>query len=180
MRTALPNASFLAFTGTPLIIGEEKTRHVFGEYISVYDFRQSVEDGGSINVEEFFRRLVAFTRELTVEEQRAISEELSEEELAIFDLLTKPEIKLSPKERRQVKAAARELLDVLKREKLVLDWRKRQKDRAQVRVTIEILLDQELPEVYTAEIFQTKTNAVYQHIYESYFGAGRNIYSLAV
>lgn len=40
MRTALPNAAFLAFTGTPLIIGEEKTRQVFGDYISVYDFQR--------------------------------------------------------------------------------------------------------------------------------------------
>jgi type I restriction enzyme R subunit len=48
MRTALPNASFIAFTGTPLIIGEEKTRQVFGDYVSVYDFRQSVEDGATV------------------------------------------------------------------------------------------------------------------------------------
>ncbi len=48
MRTALPNASFLAFTGTPLIVGEEKTRQVFGDYISVYDFRQSVADGATV------------------------------------------------------------------------------------------------------------------------------------
>ena len=48
MRTALPNAAFLAFTGTPLIVGEEKTRQVFGEYISVYDFQQSVADGATV------------------------------------------------------------------------------------------------------------------------------------
>ena len=48
MRTALPNASFLAFTGTPLIMGEEKTRQVFGDYISVYDFQQSVADGATV------------------------------------------------------------------------------------------------------------------------------------
>ena len=48
MRTALPNASFLAFTGTPLIVGEEKTRQVFGDYISVYDFKQSAEDGATV------------------------------------------------------------------------------------------------------------------------------------
>ena len=48
MRTALPNASFLAFTGTPLIVGEEKTKDVFGEYISVYDFKQSVDDGATV------------------------------------------------------------------------------------------------------------------------------------
>ena len=48
MRTALPNAAFLAFTGTPLIVGEEKTRQVFGDYISVYDFQQSVKDGATV------------------------------------------------------------------------------------------------------------------------------------
>jgi type I restriction enzyme R subunit len=48
MRTALPNAAFLAFTGTPLIVGEEKTRQVFGDYISVYDFQQSVIDGATV------------------------------------------------------------------------------------------------------------------------------------
>jgi type I restriction enzyme R subunit len=48
MRTALPKASFIAFTGTPLIVGEEKTRQVFGDYISIYDFRQSVEDGATV------------------------------------------------------------------------------------------------------------------------------------
>jgi type I restriction enzyme R subunit len=48
MRTALPNAAFLAFTGTPLIVTEEKTRQVFGDYISVYDFQQSVIDGATV------------------------------------------------------------------------------------------------------------------------------------
>ncbi len=48
MRTALPGAAFLAFTGTPLIVGEEKTRQVFGDYISVYDFQQSVADGATV------------------------------------------------------------------------------------------------------------------------------------
>ena len=48
MRTALPNAAFIAFTGTPLITGEEKTREVFGDYVSTYDFKQSVEDGATV------------------------------------------------------------------------------------------------------------------------------------
>ena len=48
MRTALPNAKFVAFTGTPLIAGEERTREVFGDYVSVYNFRQSVEDGATV------------------------------------------------------------------------------------------------------------------------------------
>jgi type I restriction enzyme R subunit len=48
MRTALPHASFIALTGTPLIEGEEKTRQVFGDYVSIYNFRQSIEDGATV------------------------------------------------------------------------------------------------------------------------------------
>jgi len=49
MRTALPNAAFIGFTGTPLIQGEEsRTREVFGDYVSVYDFAQSVRDGATV------------------------------------------------------------------------------------------------------------------------------------
>lgn len=49
MRAALPNAAFIGFTGTPLIQGEEsRTREVFGDYVSVYDFAQSVKDGATV------------------------------------------------------------------------------------------------------------------------------------
>jgi type I restriction enzyme R subunit len=48
MRNALPNAAFIAFTGTPLIVTEEKTRQVFGDYVSIYNFQQSVEDRATV------------------------------------------------------------------------------------------------------------------------------------
>ena len=49
MRTALPNAAFLAFTGTPLMqVGEERTREAFGDYVSVYNFRQSIDDRATV------------------------------------------------------------------------------------------------------------------------------------
>ena len=48
MRNALPNAAFLAFTGTPLIVTEEKTKEVFGDYVSVYNFRDSVQDRATV------------------------------------------------------------------------------------------------------------------------------------
>jgi type I restriction enzyme R subunit len=48
MRDALPKAAFIGFTGTPLIAGEEKTKEVFGDYVSIYDFKQSVEDGATV------------------------------------------------------------------------------------------------------------------------------------
>ncbi len=48
MRSALPRAMFLAFTGTPLIAGEERTKEVFGDYVSIYDFQQSIADGATV------------------------------------------------------------------------------------------------------------------------------------
>ena len=49
MRQALPNAAFIGFTGTPLIAGqEERTREVFGDYVSIYNFAQSVADGATV------------------------------------------------------------------------------------------------------------------------------------
>ena len=48
MRNALPNAGFLGFTGTPLMAGEERTREVFGDYISIYNFAQSIADGATV------------------------------------------------------------------------------------------------------------------------------------
>ena len=48
MRNALPNAAFIGFTGTPLMAGEERTKEVFGDYISVYNFKESVDDGNTV------------------------------------------------------------------------------------------------------------------------------------
>jgi len=141
-------------------------------------FQQMIDEynQGAANLEEFFERLLKFVKELQEEEKRGVSEGLSEEELAVFDLITKPEMKLTKREEGQVKNIARELLETLKREKLVLDWRKTQATRAAVRVTVEDKLD-ELPRVFTREIYTQKCNAVYQHIFESYYGEGRSVYA---
>ena len=48
MRDALPNAAFIGFTGTPLMAGEERTREVFGDYVSVYNFRDAIQDGATV------------------------------------------------------------------------------------------------------------------------------------
>lgn len=48
MRNALPNASFIGFTGTPLLRDDEITRKVFGDYISTYDFQRAVEDHATV------------------------------------------------------------------------------------------------------------------------------------
>jgi type I restriction enzyme, R subunit len=48
MRNALPNASFIGFTGTPLFKDDEITRRVFGNYVSTYDFQRAVEDKATV------------------------------------------------------------------------------------------------------------------------------------
>jgi len=136
-------------------------------------------NSGACNVEALYNRLLELTRELSQEDQRAVSEQLSEEELAIFDLLTRPELELSEKDRKQVKKAARDLLETLKKGKLVLDWRKRQQARAAVRVAISKTLDSELPDAYSKELYQKKCDLLYQHVYDSYFGQERSIYTPA-
>lgn len=50
MREALPNATFVGFTGTPLTTGDRVTRNVFGEYADVYDIRQAVADGATVPI----------------------------------------------------------------------------------------------------------------------------------
>jgi len=50
MRDALPNASFIGFTGTPVELQDANTRAVFGDYISIYDIRRSVQDGATVPI----------------------------------------------------------------------------------------------------------------------------------
>jgi type I restriction enzyme R subunit len=50
MRDALPNASFIGFTGTPLERDDRNTRAVFGDYISIYDIQRAVEDGATVPI----------------------------------------------------------------------------------------------------------------------------------
>ena len=50
MRDALPNASFIGFTGTPIETEDRHTRSVFGDYISVFDIQRSVEDGATVPI----------------------------------------------------------------------------------------------------------------------------------
>jgi type I restriction enzyme R subunit len=141
-------------------------------------FQQMIAEynAGATNVDAFFAQLVSFAQELSKEEKRGISENLSEEELALFDLLTRPDMKLTRKEKEDVKQVAHDLLDTLKAERLVLDWRKKQQTRASVQLTIEEYLDK-LPQTYIPEIYQQKCQVVYQHVYDSYYGEEKSIYA---
>ncbi|KPX51270.1 type I restriction endonuclease subunit R [Pseudomonas ficuserectae] len=134
-------------------------------------------NSSSLNIEVFFKQLVDLTADIQVEDQRAIRENLSEEELALFDILTKPVPELDDKERAQVKKVCKELLETLKAEKLVLDWRKKDRARSDVRRTLEIVFDQNLPGRYDERIYAEKCELAFHHIFTSYYGAGESVYS---
>jgi len=133
-------------------------------------------NAGSKNVEALFDELVKFARGLTEEERRGVSEGLTEEELALFDILTKPEPTLTKQQEAEVKKACRDLLDRLKREKLVLDWREKTQSKAGVMQTIKLTL-RNLPPPYTRDLQQEKFARAFAHIYDSYAGAGQSVYA---
>lgn len=80
MREALPNATFVGFTGTPLTVGDRITRHVFGDYADVYDIRQSVTDGATVPI-YYELRIV----KLTIDEAGAKAAEAKIAEYATRD-----------------------------------------------------------------------------------------------
>jgi type I restriction enzyme R subunit len=133
-------------------------------------------NAGSRNIEEIFQELIALSNILTEEQTRHVREHLSEEELTIFDILTRPGPDLTTEEGEEVKKVARGLLERL-RELLVIGWRQRVGTRARVQLAIEDALDEGLPRAYSKELYQTKCAAVFEHVYESYQGEGRSVYS---
>jgi len=141
-------------------------------------FQALIDDynSGSMNQENFFKELVKFSKNLNEEDRRKVAEKLSEEELALFDKLKKP--KLSEKEKKEVKNCAKDLLNTLKHDGLTaVDWRKKQRIRAQVRKEIEVGLDKGLPEAYSQEDYDLKCNVAFQHVFDNYFGEGRSVFS---
>lgn len=127
----------------------------------------NIYNTGAHDIDQLFDDLVELAKELSEEEKRSIKENLSEEELAIFDLLSKDN--LNPDEREKVRKVAKDLLKKLKEEKLVIDWREKEQTRSGVKTTIADLLYDELPEpTYSEKDCELKTLELYNFIYESY------------
>jgi len=143
-------------------------------------FRELIDEynNGSRNIEEIFRELVALSRVLTDEQGRHVREHLSEEELTIFDILTRPGPELTTDEREEVKKVARQLLARL-HQLLVLGWRQKIQARAKVRIEIENVLDEGLPRAYGKEMFEKKCGTLFEHVFESYQGRGESVFTQA-
>jgi type I restriction enzyme R subunit len=146
------------------LIRLNKTRADFAE-----KFEELIEsyNAGSRNIEELFEELVKMSRNLSDEQQRHVRENMTEEELVIFDILTRPAPELSSEERAEVKKVARDLLNRLK-QLLVLNWRQKSTARSQLKLTIEDTLDTGLPRAYDKPLYEQKCSALFEHVYERY------------
>lgn len=124
-------------------------------------------NSGSRNIEQLFEELFKLSQSLNDEQERHVRENLTEEELVIFDILTRPAPQLSTEERAEIKKVAHELLERLK-QLLVLNWRQKSAARSALKLAIEDMLDSDLPNAYTPELYNQKCSAIFEHIYESY------------
>ena len=87
--------------------------------------------------------------------------------MAIFDILTKPEPKLSSEEIKEVKKVSSKLYANIKEIIEVLDWRKKQEKKAEIKVSIKTILNDGLLIVYDKPIFDQKRIMIYDYIYET-------------
>lgn len=146
------------------------------------DFRDKFEEmieeynNGSRNIEDLFNELVKLTKSLSQEEQRHVREQMTEEELVIFDILLKPAPELTTEERTEVKKVVRELLARLKA-LLVLNWRQKSSAKSQLKITIEDVLDTGPPRKFTPELYRDKCSKLFEHMYEKYPEKGVGVYA---
>ncbi len=133
------------------------------EYLARFEELVARYNDGSRTIDDLFAEMLALCRDLDAEDQRHVRERLSDDELVIFDLLTRPDPVLNGEERDTVKRVVRQLHDRL-HALLAPGWRERVTARAAVKDTVENLLDAGLPRAYTPEVFKTKSARVFQHL----------------
>ena len=155
-----------------------RLNHTRADFAEKFEALIESYNAGSRSIEELFEELVKLSNSLNDEEQRHVRENMTEEELVIFDILTRPAPELTTEERAEVKKVARELLGRLK-DLLVLNWRQKAAARSQLKLTIEDTLDSGLPRAYTPELYRQKCSAVFEHVYESYPERDRGVYAQA-
>lgn len=141
------------------------------------EFKRLIDEynSGSRNIEEHLNSLVGMIKTMSEETKRAAKEGLTEEELVLVDLLTKPDMKLSEAHRKKVLLVAKELAAKFK-QKLVIEWKKKQEAKAAVKTCIKDVLDEGLPEVYDRKVYNEKCELIYQHVYDTYGSEGLSPY----
>jgi len=154
-----------------LMLAQNSTR---GNFAQRFQTIIDAYNAGSTSTEAYFDDLVKFTAELKAEDERAMREGLTEDELEIFDLLCKES--MTQAEMQKVKLAAKALLHRLTDEPpkvLVQDWYKTDQTRLVVRSAVAEVLDRELPQDgYDRVLFQTKCDNVF-HLVLDHAAQGR-------
>jgi type I restriction enzyme R subunit len=144
------------------LLKNNKTRISFAErYKAIID---NYNSGNSTN-ENYYEDLINFVDDLKEEDERHVKEGLTEEELEIYDLLKKDN--LTEKEEQLVKLSAKKLYEVITGDDSgtkVIDWYKDEQPRQRVRFRVEDVLDTYLPESYSKEMFNIKTDIIFTHI----------------
>lgn len=123
---------------------------------------------GAIDVERLFDQLKAFIGEMTEEEHRAARLGLSDAELALYDLLTTPEPKLTDAQENEVKKIARQLLVKLNEAVASVDWLRSQETRGQVRHQIKLALNDLPQEPYPDDLWNSKVDRVWEFVTQRY------------
>ncbi len=148
---------------------EQKVKQMLDENLTRIDFAEKLQsiidtyNSGGSSTENYFDELMKFAENLQAEEERHVKEELSPDELELFDLLSKK--KMSEPEKQKVKLAAKELLRRLidaHPKVLVQDWYKDSQSQKVVRSTVEAVLDENLPESYDRKLFNEKCTVVFE------------------
>ena len=138
------------------------------------------QEKDQVVIENTFEALLKLDRELSEEEKRAVREGLDEESLALFDLLSKPD--LPKKDISRIKKVAASLLDTLKSERLkIANWRQKESTRDAVKQQIfDFLYDDRtgLPvDDYEDEEISVLTEKVFLHVYRAYPSVPSPIYN---
>ena len=146
------------------LIDQNSTRINFAERL-----QQIIDEynSGSLSVENYFDELVEFSKKLREEEERHIKENLTIEELELFDLIRQTKKDLTKKEEQLVKLAAKDLLKKLielKDELLVTDWYKFDTSRLKVVGFVKNTLAGDLPNSFTQPIFEKTCDVVIEHL----------------
>ncbi len=134
----------------------ERLQRIINEYNS-----------GSLTVENYFEDLINFSKDLRKEEERHIKENLTADELELFDLIRQTNKKLTKKEEQIVKLAAKGLLKRLKEEKekiLVTDWYKDEVARLRVLKFVKQALNPDLPNSYNQPVFEQTCRKIVAHL----------------
>ena len=189
MRKGLPNAQYLAFTGTPLLGRERKTNAWFGAYVSEYNFQQSMDDGATVPLfyEKRVPEVLIQNEELSREFYEILEDEnLDEAQQAKLERRFSQEVEVIKRDDRLekiardivyhfprrgclgkglvVKLAAKSLLHRLLQERpkvLVQDWYKDGQSKRKVLSAVEKVLHTNLPESYGRVLFKEKCDNVY-------------------